>query len=96
MIVQNFTNIVDMSSLTTPFLSLFFIIFLIGIMLLCYAKFRIMLLVLVIYLFSLIIGVMFLEIDGIPFTPYIQIFFILFQTSVFIAVSIDFYENVKR
>ena len=95
MILQNYTNIVDMTSMITPFLSLFFILFLIGMMLLCYAKFRVFLLILVIYLFSLIIGVMFLEIENIPFTPYVQIFFILFQSCIFIVVSIELYENVK-
>lgn len=91
----NYTNVVDLTSMITPVLSLFFIIFLIGLMIFCYLKVRVFLVILVIYLFSLLIGVMFLEIDNIPFTPYLQIFFILIQTIFLIIVSIELYENVK-
>lgn len=96
MILQNYTNIVDLSSSITPILSLFFIIFLIGIMIFCYLKMRVFLVILTIYLFSLIIGIMFLSLENIPFTPYLQIFFILIQSVIFIVVSLELYENIKK
>lgn len=96
MILQtNYTNIIDFSDMLTPFLALFFILFLIGIMTFCYLKMRVFLVILVIFLFSLIIGVMFMSYEFIPFTPYLQIFFIMYQSIILIVVSIELYENIK-
>jgi len=79
-----------------PIMTLFIIVFLFALMLFCYLKIRVFIVILGIYLFSLIIGILALSESIIPFTPYIQIFFLIFQTLIFIIVSIEtFQKEVK-
>lgn len=78
------------------FIPILIMIFLILLMLVFYAKWRSFLPMLIIELFSLIIGIQALSIPDVPLTPYFQFFFLLFQTSIFGKVSIDFYEEMKR
>lgn len=88
-----FQEIIDIGFDLNAMLSVFFIIALIGLMIICYLKIRILLVILLIFLFSLIIGIMFLSIENIPFTPYIQIFFIFFQSIILIVTFLEAYEN---
>ncbi|QYW08121.1 hypothetical protein 15570_00024 [Lokiarchaeota virus WyrdV1] len=49
---------------------------------------------LIIFLFSIIIGIGSISIQ-LPLTPYFQIFFMLFQTIFFVLVALDYYNNKK-
>lgn len=91
MILQ--TEIIDIGFDLNAILSVFFIIALIGLMLLCYLKIRIPLVILFIFLFSLIIGIMFLSVENVPFTPYIQLFFIFFQSIFLIITFLEAYND---
>jgi len=86
-------NVYDIGFDLNAILSVFFIIALIGLMLLCYLKIRIPLVILFIFLFSLIIGILFLSVENIPFTPYIQLFFLFFQTIFLIITFLELYND---
>lgn len=60
-----------------------------------YLKKRNWIIILIIFLFSLIFGVMSLSAVDIPFTPYAQIFFLLFQSIFFTLTSIELWEREK-
>lgn len=72
-----------------PIMTFLTLIILIVLSLYCYLKVRRFLLNLVIYLFSLIIGFNALNESTIPFTPYIQIFFLFFQTTILLIMAIE-------
>ena len=76
-----------------PLMTFFALMFLFGLMLYCYMKVRVFLVILVIYLFSLIIGFMALNESIIPFTPYLQIFFLIFQSIIFIIVALEVFRK---
>lgn len=74
-------------SLLTPLLSGLFLLFLFIIMIYCYKKLRIFYIILIIWLFSLVIGMESIVNNDLPFSPYFQIFFMLFQTLIFMQTS---------
>lgn len=67
-------------------------LFLIILMLFLYKKIDKFLPTLILFLFSLIIGVSSIAIVNLPFIPYFSLFFILFQTSIFIIKSLKIYK----
>ena len=77
-------DVVDWATVFSPMLSSMFVIVLIALMLIAYVRFRIFLVILTIFLFSLVIGMESITVNDMPFTPFIQIFFMLFQTIFFI------------
>lgn len=79
-----------------PIMTLFVIIFLFIIMLFCYLKIRVFIVILLIYLFSLIIGFSSMNESIIPFTPYLQIFFLLFQTVIFTITALEVFRNENK
>lgn len=60
-----------------------------------YVKVRRFLPILVIFVFSLIIGMASLS-SLVPFFPWFNIFFILFQSIIFMLTSLDLYNEVKK
>lgn len=62
----------------------------------CYRNFKEYLITIVVYSFSLWIGMDSLTHWHTPFSPLIEIFFILFQTAIFITMSIDLYTTNKK
>lgn len=50
--------------------------------------------ILIIFLFSIIIGIGSFSIQ-LPLTPYFQIFFMLFQTIFFVLAALDYYNNKR-
>lgn len=66
------------------------------IMVVLYTKVRIFLVILTVFLFSLVIGMSSLEQFDIPFSPYIQIFFLVFQSIFFLMTSIEVYYYKKE
>jgi len=77
--------------------SLLILVFLIGLTLfLYYSKKRIEFVpILIVFLFSIIIGIGSFSIQ-LPLTPYFQIFFILFQTIFFVLAALNYYTNKRR
>ncbi len=63
------------------------------IMMITYSKLRVWLVVTIVFLFSLIIGFNAMSFYAIPFSPYIQIFFVLFQSTFFLITSIQAYKE---
>ena len=76
-------------------LTVFLLIFLMIFMIVLYIKVRRFLLILIIFLFSLILGINSLSVD-IPLSPYFQILFILFQSCFFLITSIELYTKIKK
>lgn len=93
--VYNFTGQYDLLGFY-PLMTFFAIIFLFGLMIFCYLKIRVFIVILGIYLFSLVIGIIAFNESVIPFTPYLQIFFLIFQTILFVLVVIQTFENDKK
>ena len=85
-------EILDWNTVLQPFLGVFVLLILMVIMVILYWKIRIWIAILIVFLFSLIIGVNSLTLEYIPFNPYFSIFFILFQSSFFIVRSIEIYK----
>lgn len=79
-IIMNSPNIV---------LSTLILLGLMGLMLVFYLKKRIWLIILSIYLFSVIFGLMALNVFMFPFTPFLQLFFVMFQTIIFLFTSLQ-------
>ena len=66
-----------------------------GIMMYLYFRQRYFPLISIITLMSLIIGVVSIQLQYNTFTPWFQVFFIVFQTSFFLKTSIDYMEEKK-
>ena len=84
--------------LNTPYIILslfilFSLIIIISLLFITLKKKENYLLFLIIFLFSLLIGVISLTEYIIPFTPYLQFFFLLFQSSIFIITSLEVYKK---
>lgn len=69
--------------------------FLMVITLFLYLKTKEFLPILFVFLFSIIISIGSISIQ-LPFTPYFQIFFMLFQTIFFMLAALNYYNNKKR
>ena len=85
----------------TPYIVLSFLILFNLIVFMLFFYFKIsnkneLLIILLIFLFSLIIGVISITENILPFSPYLQIFFLLFQTIFFILTSLNYYNDKKR
>lgn len=74
------------------------ILLMIFLMLFLYLKTREFIPILFVYCFSLLLGVISFSVSRIPFTPYIQIFFMLFQTIIFylVCTKTNFTEVLKK
>ena len=88
-------ELLDWNTVLQPFLAIFILIILLVIMLILYLKMRLFLPILVVFLFSLVIGMNSLTLEYIPFNPYVSIFFILFQSVIFIETSLQQYKRYK-
>jgi len=85
----NQMDVLDWSSVFNPFLVIFMLIILMIFMVIIYKYVKIWLMILVIFLFSIIIGINSMTIEGVPLNPYFSIFFILFQSVFFIKRSME-------
>jgi len=76
------------------FFSILFLLILMVLMIYFYSrhKYQYFLPILVVFLFSLIIGFYSLASKGFPFTPYFQLFFMLIQTVFFILHALEFFK----
>ena len=72
----------NFSSDLTPVIEVFLLIFLLCLQVYFLKKKNVFILVVVVLLFSLIIGVISIVNYSLPFTPWIQLFFILFQVAI--------------
>ena len=71
----------------TPVLTIFMLIILMVVMIYFYMKMRIFPVILIVYLFSIIIGINSMTTGDIPFTPYFQTFFLLLQSVFFLLTA---------
>jgi len=62
-------------------------------MLLCYYKFRIFIIVVIIEIFSIVFGILALSYYQIPFQPYLTIFFLVFQSALFIDIMLKIFQK---
>lgn len=76
-------------------LSFFTIMTLMVLMLVLYLKFRFFHIILIVFLFSIVIGMYSIADYSLPFSPYFQLFFLTFQSVIFILTSND-YSNFKK
>jgi len=51
--------------------------------------------ILVVFLFSLVIGITSLTVIDVPFAPWLQIFFILFQAVMFVLKALEYYYDKR-
>lgn len=70
--------------------------FLIVLILYCYQKIDDYIPVVAVYSFSLMIGVESLAHPHAPFSPMLEIFFLIFQTTIFLLVAMEFNSKRKR
>lgn len=89
MILQEQMDVMDWESVLMPFLVIIFLIFLMGLMIFLYMKLRVFTVILTVFLFSLIFGMLSMSFEFLPFTPFISIFFMLFQTIFFLITTLD-------
>lgn len=79
------------------FASIFILVFLIVLMWYFYTKYKAnqikFLIVLVVFLFSIVIGMGSITSLSIPFSPYFQLFFLLIQTIFFILSALEVFER---
>jgi len=80
----------EIGQLTFHFIT---IISLIILMLYCYRAIKDILPIIVIYGFSLIIGMNSIAHGHEPFTPIFEIFFLVFQSTLMIIASVDYYHK---
>lgn len=80
----------------TSIFSILVLFLLMIIMIIVYAKMRVFLVILVIFLFSIVMGMTALQDFSIPFSPYLQIFFLMFQTVIFILTSLGAYNEYNE
>jgi len=85
----------DWLAVFSPFFVMFGLIFLMGLMIFLYLKMRVFPLMVIVYGFSLWMFSYSLNVDF-PLTPIFQIFFIVFQSVLFIITSIEVYNHSKR
>jgi len=90
MILQDFNF--NMESFLTPILDVGVLIVFIILMMILYAKLRILPIITLVMLISLIIGVVSIQLQYNPFTPWFQIFFILFQSVFFLRAAFEYKE----
>lgn len=86
-------EVIDWNTILQPFLGVFILIILMIIMVILYKYVRIWLVILVLFLFSLIIGIDSISYEYIPFNPYTSILFILFQSIFFLLISLEVYKR---
>ena len=92
MLLQDYVQTTDWIMIFRPFLSIFILIVLMVLMIGMYKYFRIWWIILVVFLFSLIIGGLSISVGDIPFSPYFQIFFIIFQSVFFIIMTMKVFK----
>lgn len=76
-----------------PLIAFFTLVLLMFLALYLYLKVRRFLLSVVVFVFSLIIGINALSQTDIPFTPMIQIFFLVFQICIILIMSVEAYNS---
>jgi len=93
MILQESLDMLDWTNIFAPMstIAIYIIFIALMIIVLHFEKIRIFTIVLVIFLFSIVIGILSMSIKELPFNPYLPLFFILFQSILFIKFTIEVY-----
>ncbi|MGM0496044.1 MAG: hypothetical protein ACQERX_05230 [Bacillota bacterium] len=88
-------DLLNYSSILTPLIEVFILIFLMLIMVYLYKNMRVVALMMICLMFSVIIGVISITNWSLPFTPYLQVFFILFQLILVIVRTSEALERMR-
>lgn len=88
-------ELLNYSSILTPLIEVFILIFLMLIMVYLYKNMRVVALMMICLMFSVIIGVISITNWSLPFTPYLQVFFILFQLILVIVRTSEALERMR-
>lgn len=88
-------QVYNYESFLSPLVSVLIIFFCVGLMLYLYRYADYWLAILCVWLFSVIFGLASIQNFWLPFSPYIQIFFILIQTIYFFQSSLLLYRYGK-
>lgn len=81
-------NLIEMTILT-PLISIIIFVMMIVLMIYCSKNFRYLEAILLIFLISVVIGVMSIQANILPFSPIIQVFFMLFQLVYLVRASLN-------
>jgi len=82
-------------SIFSPIVSTFLIIFLMVAMVYLYRYQRFFLLIFIVWIFSIVIGLISIKNFWLPFSPYFQIFFMLIQSVYLFLTSINLFEEFR-
>ena len=83
-------DVIDWTVVFAPFLSVAVMLFLMMLTIACYMKWRYFLVMITLFLFSIVIGMISIAEASIPFTPWFQIFFMVFETIFFYLCTNNF------
>lgn len=89
----NQTDVFNLEYMLTPVISFMILLILMIVMVFLFTRKKVWLPILIVFLFSLVIGINSLGTPNFPFSPYFQIFFIVFQTVFFLLTSKDVYYH---
>ena len=78
------------------FIHIFILVLFIVLMIYTYKSIKEFLIIVIVYGFSMIIGFEYMIHGHPPFSPMIEIFFLLFQSGIFLLSSLEYIENYKR
>jgi len=70
-------------------------LFFITLILVLYLKYKMFHIIIVVYLFGFLIGVLSFTEGYLPFTPYLQIFYLVFISVIFVFTAIDYHNHKK-
>lgn len=83
------------TTIVAPLGTIFLLVVLVALMLICFQKFRYFPVIFTLWVFSMVLGVMALNVD-LPLSPFIQIFFLVFQSIMFILDVFDVSKSRVR
>lgn len=89
MILQTPVEIIN----TNLIFAVLFLIMLLVLSIFSYYKIRIFTLHIIIFLFSIIIGIQSLSIPDFPLTPYFQLFFLVAQATIFVVYTLELFKD---
>jgi hypothetical protein len=88
-------QVFNVETLLVPLITVIILFLLMAIMVVLYLKVRVFVIIAVVFLFSLVIGSMSMETSNLPFTPYIQLFFVVFQAIIFFLTTLGVFTAKK-
>ena len=94
--ISSFTGSILVQNTAFTTFSLLIMFFFMGLMILLYVKYRWFVVILLVFLFSLVVGTISITDNILPFSPYLQMFFMTFQSIIFFITSTNLNKNKKE